>query len=59
MKIITFGELLIRFTSPGFTKLFQRDYFEVSFCGAEANVAVSLANFGVDSAFVTKLPTSK
>lgn len=58
MRVITFGELLLRLASPGYTKLFQRDFLEATFCGGEANVAVSLSNFGVDSIFVTKLPDS-
>ena len=56
MRVITFGELLLRLASPGYTKLFQKDSLESSFCGGEANVAVSLSLFGLDSAFVTKLP---
>lgn len=56
MKVITFGELLLRLASPGYTKLLQKDSLEASFCGGEANVAVSLAIFGLDSSFVTKLP---
>lgn len=57
MKVITLGELLLRLAAPGYTKLFQKDSLDATFCGGEANVAVSLANYGVDSAFVTKLPT--
>lgn len=56
MKIISFGEILLRLASPGYTKLFQKDCLDATFCGGEANVAVSLAIFGMDSAFVTKLP---
>lgn len=56
MKVVTFGELLLRLSAPGYNKLFQRNTLEATFCGGEANVAVSLANFGLDSAFVTKLP---
>lgn len=56
MKVITFGEILLRLASPGYTKLFQKDNFESTFCGGEANVAVSLSIFGLDSSFVTKLP---
>lgn len=56
MKVVTFGELLLRLAAPGYTKLFQKDNLESTFCGGEANVAVSLSIFGVDSAFVTKLP---
>ncbi len=56
MKVITFGELLLRLASPGYTKLMQKDCLETSFCGGEANVAVSLSIFGVESVYVTKLP---
>ena len=56
MKIITFGELLLRLTSPSYTKLFQTEQLQATFCGAEANVAVSLANFGVPVSFVSMLP---
>ena len=56
MKVVSFGEILLRLMSPEYTKLFQKDSFDVSFCGGEANVAVSLAMFGVSSAFVTKVP---
>ncbi len=55
MRIITFGELLLRLAAPGYTKLFQKDTFDVSFCGAEANVAVSLATFGLDVSFIEEL----
>ncbi len=58
MSVVTFGELLLRLSAPGYTKLFQKDNLEATFCGGEANVAVSLANFGIDSVFVTKLPDS-
>lgn len=56
MKVITFGEILLRLAPQGYLKLFQNNIFESSFCGAEANVAVSLANFGLDSTFVSKIP---
>lgn len=56
MKVLCFGELLLRLSSPGYTRLFQKDSLDATFCGGEANVAVSLANFGIDSEFVTKLP---
>lgn len=58
MKVVTFGEILLRLASHGYTKLFQKDSLEATFCGGEANVAVSLAIFGIDSVFVTKLPDS-
>ena len=56
MKVLSFGEILLRLAAPGYTKLFQKDSLDASFCGGEANVAVSLAIFGLDSAFLTKLP---
>ncbi|MCD8370125.1 MAG: sugar kinase [Clostridiales bacterium] len=56
MKVLSFGEILLRLATPGYTKLFQKDSLDVTFCGGEANVAVSLAVFGLDSAFLTKLP---
>lgn len=56
MKVVSFGEILLRLSSPGYTKLFQKDSLDATFCGGEANVAVSLAIFGLDSVFVTKLP---
>lgn len=56
MKVLSFGELLLRLTAPGYTRLFQKDSLDTSFCGGEANVAVSLAVFGVQSQFVTRLP---
>ena len=58
MRVLTFGEILLRLTAPGYTRLFQKDCLEASFCGAEANVAVSLSNYGLDSVFVTKLPNN-
>lgn len=59
MKVVTFGELLLRLTPLGHKKLFQNNIFETSFCGSEANVAVSLSNFGVSSYFVTKVPDNE
>ena len=58
MKVLTFGELLLRLSAPGYEKLFQDNCLKTSFCGAEANVAVSLINFGIESTFVTVLPNS-
>ena len=58
MRVVTFGELLLRLAAPGYTKLFQKDSLDATFCGGEANVAVSLSIFGEDSVFVTKLPSS-
>ncbi len=58
MKVITFGEILLRLAAPGYTKLFQKDNLESTFCGGEANVAVSLAMLDLNSAYVTKVPES-
>lgn len=56
MRVITFGELMLKLSAPGYTRLFQTPELDAMFCGSEANVAVSLAQFGMGSAFVTKLP---
>ena len=56
MKVITFGEIMLRLAPHGYYRFTQANDFEASFGGGEANVAVSLANFGLDVAFVTKLP---
>lgn len=55
-RIITFGEIMLRLKSPGFERLLQTSVMEATFGGGEANVAVSLANYGLNSAFVTLLP---
>lgn len=56
MKVVTFGELMLRLAPNGYLRFVQSDNLEATFGGAEANVAVSLANYGLDAAFVTKLP---
>ena len=55
-KVITFGEIMLRLKSPGYERFFQSPVLEATFGGGEANVAVSLANYGMDAAFVTVLP---
>jgi 2-dehydro-3-deoxygluconokinase len=55
-KIVTFGEVMLRLKSPGYERLFQSPHLEATFGGAEANVAVSLANYGLPASFVTALP---
>ncbi len=55
-KVVTFGEIMLRLKPEGYLRFFQNDKMEATFGGGEANVAVSLANFGMDTAFVTKLP---
>lgn len=55
-KIVTFGEIMLRLAPEGYYRFVQVDKLGATFGGGEANVAVSLANFGLDAAFVTKLP---
>ncbi len=55
-KIVTFGEIMLRLAPEGYYRFLQAESFGATFGGGEANVAVSLANYGCDAAFVTKLP---
>jgi 2-dehydro-3-deoxygluconokinase len=55
-KVVTFGEIMLRLTPPGFERFLQSPAFCATFGGGEANVAVSLAQFGLDSYYVTRLP---
>ena len=55
-KVMTFGEIMLRLKSPERERLLQSQRFEATFGGGEANVAVSLANYGVDASFFTVLP---
>ncbi len=55
-KAVCFGEIMMRLSPPGYLRFVQADSFGVVYGGGEANVSVSLAGFGIDSAFVTKLP---
>ena len=55
-KVITFGEIMLRLAPNGYYRFFQNDQMQATFGGGEANVAVSLANYGLDAAYVTKLP---
>lgn len=55
-RIVTFGEIMLRLSPPGFERLFQSPMLHATFGGGEANVAVSLAHFGCESWFVTRLP---
>lgn len=55
-KVITFGEIMLRLAPNGYCRFFQNDQMQATFGGGEANVAVSLANYGLDSVYVTKLP---
>ena len=56
MRVVTFGELMLRLAPQGYLRFLQEPSFQATFGGGEANVAVSLANFGIDTGFVTKLP---
>ena len=56
MKVVTFGEIMLRLAPNGYYRFFQNDQMQATFGGGEANVAVSLANFGLHSTYVTKLP---
>ena len=55
-KVVTFGEVMLRLATPGYQRFSQAHSFDATFGGGEANVAVSLANYGVDAHFVTRLP---
>lgn len=55
-KIVTFGEIMMRLNPPGYNRILQTNSFDISFAGGEASVSVSLANYGEDTCFVTKLP---
>jgi 2-dehydro-3-deoxygluconokinase len=57
-RVVTFGEVMLRLKSPGVERLFQSPSLEASFGGAEANVAVSLAQFGVPVSFVSAIPAN-
>lgn len=55
-RVITFGEIMMRLNPEGYLRFVQAERFEATYAGGEANVAVSLANYGVDAAFVSKVP---
>lgn len=55
-KVVTLGEIMLRLSTPRYERFVQSDSFDVVYGGGEANVAVSLANYGMDSYFVSKLP---
>ena len=57
-RVVTFGEIMLRLKSPAFERLFQSPVLEATFGGAEANVAVSLANYGVPATFVSAIPSN-
>ena len=55
-KVVTMGEIMLRLSTPGFERFAQAKSFDVNYGGGEANVSVALSNFGLDAAFLTKLP---
>jgi 2-dehydro-3-deoxygluconokinase len=55
-KVVTFGEVMLRLSTPGFARFTQSTNFNVTYGGAEANVAITLKNFGIPSAHVTRFP---
>ena len=55
-KVVTFGEVMLRLSTPGFRRFSQTNEWIATYGGSEANVAVSLAHFGVPTEFVTRLP---
>ncbi|UCH66904.1 MAG: sugar kinase [Ignavibacterium sp.] len=55
-KVVTFGEIMLRLSTPGFERFVQSENFNVTYGGGEANVAISLANYGFESFFISKLP---
>lgn len=57
MRVVTFGEIMLRLAPENYLRFVQTDRLEATFGGAEANVAVSLANFGDNVSFVSKLPS--
>jgi 2-dehydro-3-deoxygluconokinase len=58
MKAVCFGEIMLRLSPPGFERFFQSPLLQATFGGGEANVAVSLAHFGCDSHYVTRVPAN-
>lgn len=57
MRVVTFGEIMLRLAPNGYYRFFQNDQMQATFGGGEVNVAVSLANYGIESVYVTKLPS--
>jgi len=55
-KVVTFGEVMLRFSTRGFSRFTQATAFDVTYAGAEANVAASVARFGIPAAHVTRFP---
>jgi 2-dehydro-3-deoxygluconokinase len=58
-KVVTFGEIMLRLATPGYQRFIQSNSLTATFGGGEANVAVSLANYGIPAEFVTRLPKNE
>ena len=58
-KVVTLGEIMLRLSTPGFKRFVQSSSFDVNYGGGEANVCVSLANYGLEASFVTKVPDNE
>ena len=58
-KFITFGEVMLRLTPPNYNKIRMANSFDASYGGSEANIALALANLGVDSTFFTSSATNR
>ena len=58
-KVVSFGEVMLRLNPEGYLRIVQADRFMISFAGAEANIAVSLANYGMQATFVSKIPDNE
>ncbi|WP_409226985.1 PfkB family carbohydrate kinase [Gudongella sp. SC589] len=58
-RVVTLGEIMLRLSTPGFNRFVQSDSFDVNYGGGEANVCVSLANYGLEARFVTKVPDNE
>lgn len=58
-KVVTFGEIMLRLSTPGFERFRQARSFNATFGGGEANVAVSLANYGIEAEFISRLPNNE
>jgi 2-dehydro-3-deoxygluconokinase len=55
-KVVTMGEIMLRLSTPGYKRFVQSEQFDINYGGGEANVAVALSNYGLESYFITKLP---
>ncbi len=58
-KVITFGEIMLRLSTPGHTRVVQSTHFEATYGGGEANVAISLAQMGIQAAHITRFPDNE